>query len=245
MMSEFKRLVKSSIQSIGFDLQRLSPRGNPFFQLHKGLERFGVDLVFDIGANKGQFTTELRSIGYEGRIISFEPLPDAHQKLTRSAARDPQWDVHPQTAIGDFDGEIEINIAGNSVSSSVLPMLDAHSTAAVGSAYISKEKVPIARLDSIAGAYLCCSEKYFIKIDTQGFEWQVLDGSRKTLANAQGVQCEMSLVPLYEGQRLWLEMMERLNSEGFTLWSIQKGFTDPRDGRTLQIDAIFFRLSDH
>jgi hypothetical protein len=44
--------------------------------------------------------------------------------------RDSQWQIHPRTAIGDFDGEIEINIAGNSVSSSVLPMLDSHSLAA-------------------------------------------------------------------------------------------------------------------
>ena len=50
--------------------------------------------------------------------------------------------------------------------------------------------------------------------------------------------------PCYEGGKLWLEMIERLNSEGFTLWAIQKGFTDPRDGRTLQVDAIFFRLDE-
>lgn len=123
-------------------------------------------------------------------------------------------------------------------------MLEAHATAAVKSAYISTEKVAIARLDSIASNYLSGKENYFIKIDTQGFEWQVLDGARETLANAQGVLCELSLVPLYEGQRLWLEMIERLNSQGFSLWAIQKGFTDPRDGRTLQVDAIFFRLNN-
>ncbi|WP_410175184.1 FkbM family methyltransferase, partial [Nodularia spumigena] len=108
-----------------------------------------VDLVFDIGANTGQFATELRSIGYKGRIVSFEPLSDAHKKLNQEAARVSQWQVHPRIAIGDFNGEIEINIAGNSVSSSVLPMLEAHATAAVKSAYISTEKVAIARLDSI------------------------------------------------------------------------------------------------
>lgn len=243
MLEILKRTVKSSIQAIGLDLHRLSPSQNPFFQLRKGLEKFSVDLVFDIGANTGQFATELRSIGYKGRIVSFEPLSDAHKKLNQEADRVSWWQVHPKIAIGDFDGEIEINVAGNSVSSSVLPMLEAHATAAVKSAYISTDKVAIARLDSIASNYLSGKENYFIKIDTQGFEWQVLDGAQETLANAQGVLCELSLVPLYEGQRLWLEMIERLNSQGFSLWAIQKGFTDPRDGRTLQVDAIFFRLN--
>ena len=87
-------------------------------------------------------------------------------------------------------------------------------------------------------------ENILLKIDTQGFEWQVLDGAEETLSKCQGVLCELSLVPLYEGQRLWLEVIERLNSMGFTLWGVQSGgFTDDQNGRTLQIDAIFFRLS--
>ena len=144
--------------------------------------------------------------------------------------------------MGDQDGEIEIHIAGNSVSSSVLPMMEAHSSAAEGSAYVGIEKTPIFRLDSVAPSYLAQSSRPFLKIDTQGYEWQVLDGARETLSQCQGVLCELSLVPLYEGQHLWMEMIQRLESEGFTLWSIQKGFTDLRDGRTLQVDATFFRI---
>lgn len=237
-----KKQIKRGMHKVGFDLHRLSPHSNPAFQLLKGLERFGVDLVFDVGANTGQFASELRSIGFKGQIVSFEPLPEAYQTLTATAARDPGWAVHRRAAIGDFDGEIEINIAGNSVSSSVLPMLDSHSSAAEGSAYIGSERVPIYRLDSVARTYIRDSSRYFVKIDTQGFEWQVLDGARATLGQAKGVLCELSLVPLYEGQRLWMDVLHRLEAEGFTLWSIQKGFTDPRDGRTLQIDAIFFRV---
>ena len=80
-----------------------------------------------------------------------------------------------------------------------------------------------------------------IKIDTQGFEWQVLDGATETVKRAQGVLLELSLVPLYDGQRLWREIIERMEKEGFTLWVIQKGFTDPRTGRSLQVDGIFLR----
>jgi FkbM family methyltransferase len=244
MFKILKNIIKSSIQALGFDIRRLTPDSNPFLQIRKGMEQFDIDLVFDIGANTGQFASELRLIGYKGRMVSFEPLSVAHRELMQKPNRDSQWQIHPRTAIGDFDGEIEINIAGNSVSSSVLPMLESHAAAAVDSVYLAKEKVPIYRLDSIASNYLTGKENLLIKIDTQGFEWQVLDGAKETLQFARGVLCELSLVPLYEGGKLWLEMIERLNSEGFTLWAIQKGFTDPRDGRTLQVDAIFFRLDE-
>jgi len=241
MLKSIQKIIKKIVQSFGFDIYRLSPSSNSSLQMLKGLNHFEVDVVFDIGANIGQFASELRSMGYKGKIVSFEPLPDAHKKLIEKASGDKSWDIHTQCAIGDFDGEIEINVAGNSVSSSILPMLEKHSDSAKNSAYIGKIKSPISCLDSVVGQYLSDSEKFFIKIDTQGFEWQVLDGATESLAQAQGVLCELSLVPLYQGQRLWKEMIERLQAEGFVLWAVQKGFTEPLTGQTLQIDAIFYR----
>lgn len=208
------------------------------------MNHFYIDLVFDIDTNAGQFASDIRSVGYRGQIVSFEPLHDAHKIITPSARGDKYWTVHQRGAIGDSDGDVEINISGNSVSSSVLPMTEAHFSAALNSAYIGAVKVPVFRLDSAVSEYLTDTSRVFIKIDTQGFEWQVLDGATETLKNAQGVLCEMSLVPLYEGQRLWMEMLKRFENEGFILWAIQRGFTDSGDGRSLQINAIFFR-ADH
>jgi len=244
MAQSTKRLIKSSMRRLGFHVGRLSPATNPALQLLKGLEHFGIEFIFDIGANRGQFASELLSFGYRGRIASFEPLVDAHRDLAMAAADSAQWDVADRTAIGDFDGEIEFNIAGNSVSSSALPMLASHASASSGSAYVGKVQVPIVKLDSIAAEYRQNADKFLIKIDTQGFEWQVLDGAPETLAQATGVLCELSLVPLYEGQQLWFSLIERLASEGFTLWSLQNGFTDRRNGRTLQVNATFFRTGD-
>jgi FkbM family methyltransferase len=240
-LSDFKKIVKQVIHSVGFDLHRLNPGANHSFQLLKALNRFDVDLVFDVGANVGQFSSELRSVGFKGNLVSFEPLSVAHRTLAAASSRDSKWLVHPRSAIGDHDGEIEINIAGNSVSSSVLPMMESHISAAEGSAYVGTEKVPIFQLDSVVPEYLSKCHRPFLKIDTQGFEWQVLDGAREILPRMQGVLCELSLVPLYEGQRLWMDVIHRLEIEGFTLWSVQPGFTDLRDGRTLQLDGIFFR----
>lgn len=240
-MDYFKTNIKRLINLAGFDLHRLTPSSNPAFQLLKALNRFEIDLVMDVGANAGQFALRLRSVGYKGNLVSFEPLSAAHTVLSEAAGRDPKWHVPPRCALGDYDGEIGINVAGNSVSSSVLPMMETHISAAKGAAYVGTEKVPLRRLDSMAPVYLTNARRSFLKIDTQGFEWQVLDGASRSLPMIHGILCELSLVPLYVGQRLWMDIIDRLKTEGFTLWSIQKGFTDPHDGRTLQVDAIFFR----
>lgn len=226
---------------MGWDLHRLHIENCPELQLLAVLQHARVDVVFDVGANVGQFAIDLRAIGFRGTLVSFEPLSSAHATLASAARHDDHWRVHPRCAVGDHEGEIEINIAGNSVSSSVLPMLEAHASAAAGSAYVAAERAPLVSLDAVAGDYLGAGSRPFLKIDTQGFEWQVLDGATRTLQRARGVLCELSLVPLYAGQRPWRDVIARLEAEGFELWSLQPGFTDPRDGRTLQMDAIFLR----
>ena len=104
--------------------------------------------------------------------------------------------------------------------------------------------ISIAMYLSIFSSYVIFlndSSNCFIKIDTQGYESQVLDGAINTLKKSKGILCELSLVPLYEGQHLWKEIIERFEKEGFVLWSLHKAFTDKRNGRTLQMDAVFLR----
>ena len=236
-----KKIIRKIFHSLGLEVHRLGPASNPSAQLLAALNHVQTDTVFDVGANTGQFAQELRSVGFSGEIVSFEPLSSAHAVLSKAAQADSRWKIHARAAVGDQNGEIEINIAGNSVSSSVLPMLDAHSSSAVGSAYVASERTRLIRLDTVAKGYLSADSRPFVKIDTQGFEWQVLDGATETLKRAHGVLLELSLVSLYDGQRLWRELIERMEKEGFTLWAIQKGFTDRQTGRSLQVDGIFLR----
>jgi len=245
-------LVKTSIKSLlrnvfGIEVawaRNLPPSAIlvPVMDLGFSLRQFKIDLVLDVGANTGQFASQVRQGGYTGKIVSFEPLSRAHGELVSSSAADPMWEAHPRCALGDHNGEIEINIAGNSFSSSILPMLESHRSAAPESAYEGKESAPIKTLDTVAGQYLKDAQAPFLKIDTQGFEWLVLDGARDTLPQIKGILVELSLVPLYEGQHLWREVIDRLEAEGFTLWAFTPGFSDQASGRSLQVDGVFYRI---
>lgn len=236
-----KNIVKKLMRSTGYDLHRYNPSSSQACQLEHALRNHKIDLVLDVGANVGQFAKGLREVGYKDRIISFEPLIDAHHILSKAASGQREWEVHERCAIGDINGKIQINVSTNSVSSSVLPMLKEHSDAAPESTFTRSEETPIQTLDSVSARYMTSRNSTLIKIDTQGFEWQVLDGASETLKCARGVMIELSLVPLYSGQRLWQDIITRLETQGFNLWSLNPAFVDPRDGRTLQLDGVFFR----
>jgi FkbM family methyltransferase len=199
--------------------------------------------VLDIGANTGQFARYTRErLEFKKKIISFEPMSRAFASLQANAENDPEWTVQ-NCAIGDEVGKKEINIAGNSFSSSLLDMLPAHLDAAPHSKYEDKEWVEVKTLDSFLGSLFNIDEKVFLKIDTQGFEKQVLHGAKESLPHISTIQLEMSLVPLYRGEMVFAEMYPLMLQFGFGLIDVDGGFSDPKTGRLLQIDGIFQRPS--
>ena len=134
-----------------------------------------------------------------------------------------------------------LNVAGNSLSSSLLPMLPAHERAAETSRYAATESVRLARLDRIGREYLSGINRPFLKIDTQGYEDRVLAGATGILASFVGIELELSLVPLYEGQLLYDAMIDRLRGLGFELFGVFPGYVAETTGRTLQFDGVFVR----
>ena len=229
-------------RSTTIEVARPYSEGGWKLQFVKQLEMRRVDTVFDVGANSGQYATDLRMAAYKGPIVSFEPLSAPFALLERNAAKDPLWECR-QCALGDSDGMVSINVAGNAgASSSILPMLKSHQDAFPPANYIGTEEVPIHKLDTIAPEYLRPSDQIFLKIDVQGFEKHVVAGGSATIKDhVIGAQLELSFIPLYEDGMLIREALDLAYSSGFVLTELVPGFRDPRDGRMLQADGIFFR----
>lgn len=208
------------------------------------LDYFNIDCVVDVGANDGGYASAIRSDGFSGRIISFEPLSKPFASLQKRAANDGCWDVY-QYAVGDATGDVTINIAGNSaLSSSILPMLNSHADAAPSSRYVDKETVRQDRLDCLLPELgVSADQRTFIKIDVQGYEAAVLDGASGLLRDGGvfGMQLELSLIPLYEGAMTYRDGLDRVEAYGMSLMDVSPVFTDPTSGRLLQADAVFFR----
>jgi methyltransferase FkbM-like protein len=148
----------------------------------------------------------------------------------------PEWRSEP------LGGEVRLHISGNSESSSILDMLPAHLLGAPESRYTGGEVVSLETLDSVWDKVVPAEHReIFLKIDVQGYEGEVLKGADHALRNVIGVQVELSLVPLYDGQPLYRDLIDHLGALGFELCGVATGFVDPATGRTLQLDGIFFR----
>jgi len=206
----------------------------------RALHALGADTVLDVGANIGQYASALRASGYTGRIVSFEPLPDAYAVLARRSASDPAWtSVH--TAVGAEAGTLDIHVAANSYSSSILPMTHAHLDAAPGSQTIATVAVPVTTVREAVAAQAVQPGRTLLKIDTQGYESRVLDGAGELVAQFALVQLELSFVALYDGQDLAEPLLARLAAAGFDIYALDAGFADPHTGRMLQCDGLFAR----
>jgi len=238
------RPLQRLARRLGYDLTPRAKARPLQAQLIAVLERFAVSCVIDVGANAGQYGATLREWGYAGRIVSFEPQPEAHRRLAQRAARDPRWRVAPRMALGERDGEVELAISAESDMSSLLPQSALLQRISPSSRIVGRERVRIARLDDVIEDYLEPGERPFLKIDTQGYEAQVLAGARGLLARLAGIQLEMPLVRCYEGERDFRNLIEDLAAAGFSPFLFMPGYFERKLARQLQIDGVFMRAGD-
>lgn len=202
----------------------------------------GITHVIDIGANTGQFAESLYDFGYTGKVISFEPVKKAYEELKKRSAKYDQWQVAERCAIGNFDGEIMMNISDDSVFSSILDIKKSYVSHNMKSKIVRQENVPIHCLDSIIHQYIQENATFLLKIDTQGFEKEVLDGAKQTLSHAKGLKIEIPLYAIYEHTQFsFYEIIEFTKNQGFHPYSIHVEGVDLNTGRVNTIDGVFFR----
>lgn len=234
-----KKILKRIAQRFGYDILH-TPTDSIVRQQVDLFRKYNINLVFDIGANVGQYSQRLRKMGFDGQIVSFEPLPDAFNQLNAVAAKDPSWTV-VHTAIGNFVGETPLNVSRNSYSSSILDVLPVHLESAPESIPSYKINVPIQTIDSLIDKYYTDNCHLYVKIDTQGYEKQVFEGSIQSIDKISGFQMELSLIPLYRGETLMYDMMNILRAYGFKLNIIEGGHRNYKTGEILQIEGYFYR----
>lgn len=244
MPASLNFLAKEILRRCGLELRRLRYVNSEETVLPAILAAVGPATVLDVGANVGQYAALLRKSGFTGSIVSFEALPEVHKTLCAASAGDARWTIAPCAALGSRRGQVNIHVAGNSVSSSLLPMEAAHLAAAPESAYVGEQSVELHRLDELAPRLVTQQGGIYLKIDTQGYEREVLEGSTGLLPQVVALQVETSLVPMYAGAPSFTEMIAYIEARGFEIFSLVPGLRNAQEGRLLQMDAFFVRGSD-
>ena len=196
-----------------------------------------MELVIDVGANRGHYALELRDHGYRGSIVSFEPLGSAYAELERRAAGDPRWEAR-RLALSDTAGSLTLGATDNFASA--LPVADPLASLFPEAVPDEEESVPAGRLDA-EPLSLPAGARTLLKLDVQGYELRVLAGAAGMLEAVGVVETELSVVPLYEGQPLFADMLRALQDAGFALAALEPILRDWRTGQHLQFDGVFVR----
>lgn len=243
-LERFRRFLGTK-SGIYLKLKRLTPSTSDDMRNAAILNNLGIDYVIDVGANTGQFAESLFDFNYQGKVISFEPVLDCYRALEKRAKKNQNHIVAERCAIGDADQQIEINISDDSVFSSVLRIKDDHTKLRPKAKIVRKEVVNLFRLDSIIEKYIPKTEKsILLKIDTQGFEQQVLSGAVNTIERLSGIKIEIPLQAIYNDTSFtFYEIIDFMKIRGFIPYNFNTEGVNLKTGRVFTIDGTFIRKS--
>jgi FkbM family methyltransferase len=196
------------------------------------------DFVVDIGANNGQWISVVKNRGYKNAALCIEPVKKNYAELK---ARNLRNVTILNCAVGNKNGYIWINLASNDgQSSSILEFDSAHKNAAPKIKFTGKEKVKILKLSKILEKN--SHKKMFIKIDTQGYEFEILKSiDEKTFNNIYGFEIETNIISTYKNVVLIEDVIKFLRKKGFQPLRLENGFGMPNFGQQLQTDIIFVK----
>lgn len=226
-------------------IKKLNPTVSEDLRLVKLLHHFSVTKVLDVGANTGQFAESLVDFGYNNQIVSFEPAEDPYKALIRRSGRYKQWTVADRCAIGNMEGTIDINVSESTDFSSIKAIKQDFVEKESVAKTVKKETVPIHTLDQLKGTYFDDTDRIFLKIDTQGYEQEVIEGASELMKNVVGIKLEINLSKrnaLYENIQWdindYLGLFRRYGMECVSLEGIS---ADKITGEMYEADGIFFR----
>jgi len=242
-----KKTLRKALHTLGYDLysypeacERLMPH------LKMLLPRYRIDTIIDVGANVGQFAAAVRSLNPNVYIHSVEPNPDVYKALEAQAANDKRWRTH-QCALGRSRGKIMLNVTAASDFSSCLAVNEFGAKRFKDGVEISRAvEVDLRTLDDLFTDMptAVIGNRFVLKLDTQGFDMEVLMGAVEVLKNVQVIVTEASLQPIYTGAKLFPEVLEFMATNGFAL----AGFfpvSRSDDLRVIESDCVFVRVASH
>jgi FkbM family methyltransferase len=230
--------VRRLARRLGYEVRQFTPLRS-FAAARRALfERRAIDVVIDVGANAGQYGDLLRREGYTGRLVSLEPLAEPFAALRRRAQDDGAWTAL-QVAASDTDGDVVLHVTEDTRSASLLRR-NQRFGATPGWAPRGQERATARRLAGLVDELLRPGERPYLKIDVQGYERQVIDGAGEALARFEGLELELSVLSLYEGQTSLSEMLPLLAERGFRPLSLEPILLDD-DGLLVELDGVFAR----
>ncbi len=238
----WEKLLRRWALRAGFELTPLPAKSERLaIHLERLFKKLDINCVLDVGANQGQYGRFLREWGYQGDIISFEPVTADFSMLEIAAKNDVKWQTY-QLALGEREGTADIHVTSDSLFNSFLTPNDF--IKGQGLSVNHMETVQIRPLDVVLEPLLAKLERpqLYLKLDTQGYDHVVLAGGEMALDKVAALQIELSVKPVYEQMPYYLDSIALLERAGFEVTGL---FPIARDNalRVIEFDCVMVQTA--
>ena len=170
------------------------------------------------------------------RSYRYEPISTVYRTLAAATATDLDWEIN-NFALGLKAGNATINVSASPEFSSILPSTRAAMKYNDRAAVTRTETIEVRKLDDFRPKP---SGNTLLKIDTQGYERQVLEGGRSLLPKLKGVFMELPIVHLYQGTWQFHEAIEFMADAGFVPAQIHPvNFHSTDRVSLIEVDCLF------
>jgi len=213
---KFTTQLKEALSKItGYTLSKNSdiPVGTDLIQDLKNKVQLPMNTIFDVGANIGQTALTFDNYFSESKIYSFEPFSMAYGELIKNTKNKVKCF---NVALGDKIETVEINIFDDNRSN--LNSLKKITQNNEGS---RKETIKVTTGDTFCEEHNI-STIDLLKIDTEGFELQVLKGFSKMIQGSKikAIYCEVGFSTVNERNTYLNDLVEFASKNGFSFFGL-------------------------
>ena len=206
-----------------------------FFQ---SLKYNKINSIIDVGAHEGNFMIEIIKKIPNMKVISFEPVKSSFKILNKNSEKYHNWKTYPY-ALGNMEQKTEINLSDYSEANSFLTITNELINFRPELKIIGKEVIHCKKLDNFFEEIKFCEKPIMLKIDTQGYDLEVLKGAKETLKIIDFLFIEVSTAKVYENQPLFSDIINFVEKENFKVWSVDRLMGNRKTGQTFQVDILF------
>lgn len=194
--------------------------------LHRAAATHDVGGIIDVGASNGSWSKVARDAWPSASFLLIEALRDHEEALQASGF------PYVLAAAGDAVGQINFFAPE--------PFGGAASHTAITDHDIT---VPMTTID-IEVARTKLPAPYLIKLDTHGFEREILAGAVETLQQSALLVIEAYNFELRDGAMRFHDLITLLDGQGFRPVDLIDPMHRPADGVLWQMDLVFARSDD-
>jgi FkbM family methyltransferase len=185
------------------------------------------EVIIDIGSNIGYYALIEAQVANRGEVYCIEPVSTNVEILKRNIELNHYNNISVfQYAIGDKDGKGRMYICDKCNISSFIKKPETN--------LIREIEVPLMTLDKFVERYVHCYPT-FIRMDVEGYEYQIIKGSSKILKKTKSLKIYIELHPHLMRRENMIELLDILKQNSFEARAI---FLEPDSSICMNIALI-------